>query len=96
MDSKSVVYYIGIIFVAAATFFFVVNILPSLDPSVGLIILTGMLGLISIVYALKIQRMRMVSKESRTQEQNQTDMTDMTDMTTEDYIQQIERLMGKK
>ena len=94
MDSKSVVYYIGIIFVAVTTFFFVLYILPSLDPLVGIIILTGMLGLISIGYALQIQRMRMVSKESRTQEQEQEQ--NQTDMTTEDYIQQIERLMGKK
>lgn len=94
MDSKSVVYYIGFIFVSAATFFFVVYILPSLDPLVGIIILTGMLGLISIGYALQIYRMRMVSKESRTQEQEQEQ--NQTDMTTEDYIQQIERLMGKK
>ncbi|MHA2245757.1 MAG: hypothetical protein ACXADY_12400 [Candidatus Hodarchaeales archaeon] len=90
MDSKSVVYYIGVVFVAAATFFFIIYILPSLDPLVGVIILTGMLSLMSVGYALRIQRMRMVSKESRTQEQDQTDMT------TEDYIQQIEEIMGKK
>lgn len=90
MDSKSVVYYIGVIVVAAATFFVVMDIIPSLHPLVGLIILSGMLGLMSIGYALRIRRMRMVSKESPTQEQNQTDMN------TEDYIQQIERLMGKK
>ena len=90
MVSRSFIYYIGITLVAAVTFFFIVYILPSLHPLVGIIILSGMLILMSFGYTLRIRRLRMVSKESLVNNQNQTDMT------TQEYIQQVERLMGKK
>ncbi|MFX1285571.1 MAG: hypothetical protein ACFFB5_18170 [Promethearchaeota archaeon] len=90
MVSRINIYYIGVTVVAISTFFFVMYILPFLHPLIGVIILSGMLILMSIGYTLRIRRMRMVSKEALTHDQNRTDMT------TQEYIQQVERLMGKK
>ncbi len=90
MVSRSFIYYIGITLVAVTTFFFVMYILPSLHPLIGVIVLSGMLILMGLGYTLRIRRTRLVSKESLIPDQNHTEMT------TQEYIQQVEKLMGKK
>lgn len=90
MVSRNFIYYIGITLVAATTFFFVVFVLPSLHPLVGVIILSVMLILMSFGYILRFRRLRMVSQENLNNNQNHNDMT------TQDYIQQAEEIMGKK
>ena len=90
MDSKGRFYYIGIAIVAATTFFFVMYVLPYLPPIVGIFIIIVMLGLISLAYGLRFWRWKTAPKESQVHEQNQVNMI------TQDYIEQAERLMGKK
>lgn len=87
---RSLIYYIGIFIVAFTTFFFVGYILPSLPPLIGMLFFSGMLTLIVVGWSLRIRRLRKVSKEIQPHNQPQTELT------TQDYIQEVERLMGRK
>lgn len=90
MDSKSIIYFIGYVFVGSSTFFFVMYVLPLLPPLVGLFVLTVMLVVMSFGYGVRIRRLRMASREKQSQAQNETSMA------TQEYIEQAKKLMGKK
>ena len=76
--------------VASGTFFVVVFVLPLLPPLVGLFVLIVMLVVMSFGYGIRLRRYRITSRVKQSQAQNESNMA------TQEYIEQVEKLMGKK